>query len=296
MTVTRLAFKLNDGSNNIDIARALSQVHRTLVRQKATFTVMGGLIVDNSDAVVKISTAPNFWYTKAAINRGFRAWKQMRSRTLENAELENQKMAVSKYSDFKVTLNGSTGALNPVYTGSGTITTIAPVGEWAYADLRDEAGAEKTLRICGGTDSSWYGLMDGWIKTRATPDAINEPTMPDLDGDGTEDFQQDFINLLFDTDDGQPERLEMIYNDNDVAPFAINELYGNTDSIYNLQLQYMGYLAGSPANPPDTVASGSKTEAMIPGFKAICGLIKVDIANASNPILFLDVMNTGERF
>jgi hypothetical protein len=295
MTVTRLAFKLADGTNQIDVARALSQVHRTLVRQKNTFTIIGGMLVDNSNAIVKVSTAPNFWYTKAAINRGFRAWKQMRARTLQNAELENSNMAVGKYSDFKVTLNGSTSALNPIYTGGGTLTTLPGPAEWNHADLRDEAGNEMKLRIVGSTAAPYYGLMDGWIRTRATPDATNEPTMPDLDGDGTSDYQQDFINNLYDTSDGQPERLELVYDENDSAPFTINELYGDTDSINNLQLQSMVYLAGAPSSN-DPAVHGAKTEAMIPGFKALCGLIRVDVEQGSNPVLFLDVMNTPEGF
>ena len=261
-------------------------VHRTLVRQKNVFTIVGGMIVDNSAATVKVSTAPNFWYTKAAVNRGFRAWKQMRARTLQNAELENSNMAVGKYSDFKVTLNGSTSALNPIYTGGGTLTPLPAPAEWNHADLRDEAGNEMKLRIVGSTSSPYYGLMDGWIRTRATPDATNEPTMPDMDGDGTVDYKQDFINNLYDTSDGQPERLELVYEENDSAPFTINELYGDTDSINNLQLQSLNYLNGVQGKSSD----------MIPGFKAICGLIRVDVENGSDPILFLDVMNTPEGF
>ena len=81
MAVTRLAFKLQDGDNYIDIAKQLSIHHRTLIRQKQTFTVMGGMIVDNVDsdpsgssASFDVATAPNTWYVRAAVNRGFRAW------------------------------------------------------------------------------------------------------------------------------------------------------------------------------------------------------------------------------
>ena len=270
-------------------------VHRTLVRQKNTFTILGGMLVDNSNAIVKVSTAPNFWYTKAAINRGFRAWKQMRSRTLQNADLEDNKLAVGKYSDFKVTLNGSTASLNPIYTGGSTLAQLPGPGEWNHADLRDEDGNVMKFRIVGATSSPWYGLLHGWLRTRATPDATNEPTMPDLDNDNTPDYKVDFLANMFDTTDGQPERLELVYEENDTAPFSINTLYGNTDSIDNLQLQSMVYLAGAPsANDP--AVHGAKTEAMIPGFKALCGLIRVDVEQGSDPVLFLDVMNTPEGF
>lgn len=289
MAVTRLAFKLGDGTNNIDLAQAMSQVQRTLVHQKQTFTVLGGQIVDNSDATIKISTAPNFWYTRAAINRGFQAWKQMRALTLSNAELDNNPGMVGKYSDFKVTLNGSTSYVRPHYSGgTGAVTSLPAPAEWNHANLEDESGNDRLLRIVGGHDSTWYGLMEGWIRTRATPDATNEPTMPDLDGNSVSDYKEDFINLLHNTGDGQPERLELVYEENDSAPFTVNELFGDTSAITNMQMQSYIYLKGAGA--------GSKTEQMIAGFQALCGLIQVQVTNGTEPILFLDVVNKPEAF
>ena len=108
MTVTRLAFKLSAGDNYIDLAQCMSLVQRTLIRQKQTFTVLGGQLVDNSTGSYKIMTAPNTWYVRAAINRGFKAWKDQRHKTLANAQLESgvNDKAVGKYADYKVTLSG----------------------------------------------------------------------------------------------------------------------------------------------------------------------------------------------
>ena len=163
MPVTRFAFKLTSGQDNyIDLAQCMSLVQRTLVRQKQKFTVLGGQLVDNAQGSVKISTAPNFWYTRAAINRGFSAWKQMRAKTLANAELESVgPNAVGKYSDFKVTLNGVSSTIRPVI--GANFSQIAEGEEWNLADLENEAGDSKLLKICGDHSSSYYGLMRGWL-------------------------------------------------------------------------------------------------------------------------------------
>ena len=285
MPVTRFCFKLADGANYIDLAQCMSLVQRTLVRQKQTFTVLGGQVVDNSNGKITISTAPNFWYTKAAINRGFRAWKQVRAKTIANAELENVENPVGKYSDFKVTLNGVTSTLLPI--AGSTFASLPAPEEWNYSDVINEDGLSRTFKIVGTNAGVMYGLMEGWIKTRETPDASNEPTMPDLDGDGVLDYRQDFLNLLHETSDGQPERLANIYEDNDKAPFKINELYSDTSSNNNLQIQSYTRLQGA----------AGMTSAMIPGFEALCGLIQVSCSEGSSePILFLDVMNTPEAF
>tara|TARA_B100000683_G_scaffold40457_1_gene35861 strand:+ start:138 stop:992 length:855 start_codon:yes stop_codon:yes gene_type:complete len=284
MTVTRLAFKLGAGTNQIDLAKSMSAIMRTMIRQKQTFTILGGQIVDNADATVKISTAPNTWYVRAAVNRGFKAWKQMRSRTLENASLEDNSPVVGKYSDYKVTLNGASTTILPHYTGGGTVVPIATPSEWNYADLTAEDGQSKSLKIMGDHTGAYYGLCKGWLETRALPDATNEPTMPDLNSDSTPDYEVDFLNTLHDTQDGQPERLALVYEENDNAPFAIQNVYGNVDHTNNLQLQSLTYT--SSTNPHHMVA----------GFKALCGLIQVDVAGGSDPILFLDVLNTPEAF
>lgn len=308
MTVTRFAFKLADGDNYIDLAQCLSLVQRTMVRQKQTFTVLGGQVVDNvggdgtnTTASIKISTAPNFWYIRAAINRCFKAWKDQRSRTLQNAELDGVKNATAKFSDFKITLNGVGSASNvlPVSTGQAVLQEFgshsgAPsFGEWATASVISEepimiAGAPQTefhFKILGDHTATYYSATKGWLVTRALPDTEFEPDMLDLDGNAVLDYKEDALNLLNDTDDGQPERLTLLYEDNDNAPFPTRDIYSNVDSSHNLQLQSLSYVSSN--NPSQ----------MIPGFKALCGLIQVKVQDtATNPVLFLDVLNTPEAF
>lgn len=294
MTVTRFAFKLGEGENYIDLAKAMSLVQRTMVRQKQLFTVLGGQLVDNpnTQSKIKISTAPNFWYIRAAINRCFKAWKDQRSRTLGNAELDGVKNATAKYADFKMSLTGSGSTLTPVYTGGASIVPFNTTGEWEFASVTDELGNERHFKIVGPHTSNYYSATKGWLVTRALPDAENEPDMMDTvdpsgagSADGILDYKQDFINIMNETADGQPERLTLLYEDNDNAPFGVRDIYGNVDQSTNLQLQSLVYVnANNPSH-------------MIAGFKALCGLIKVDVdENATDPILFLDVLNTPEVF
>lgn len=299
MAVTRFAFKLADGDNYIDLAQCLSLVQRTLVRQKQNFTVLGGMVVDNpgNPTPIKISTAPDFWYIRAAINRGFKSWKDQRSRTLENAQLDGVKNSTAKYSDFKVTLNGVGTNANVLPAYTGPITSITEFqtgsGEWSTASVTSEepiiiGGSPQTefhFKIVGDHTNTYYGLTKGWLVTRALPNSEYEPDMLDMDGNAVLDYKEDALNLLNETDDGQPERLTLLYEDNDNAPFATRDIYGSIDSAYNLALQSVSYV--SENNPSQ----------MVPGFKALCGLIQVQVGDdATNPILFLDVLNQPEGF
>ncbi len=294
MSVTRLAFKLSAGHNYLDLAKSLSQYHRTLVRQKANFTILGGQIVDNSDLSAKISTAPNTWYVRAAVNRCFKAWKQQRAQTLTNAELEDSQQNVGKFADFKIMMNsaGTGNYREPVWTANptGALDTVATAADWAYASVTDEtapaSGSEKHFMILGDHTTEKYSATKGWLETRSLPNDIQEPDMPDLNSDGTFDYKVDFLNNLNETEDGQPERLTLLYEDNDGAPYAVQQLYGDYDDPYNMQLQGLIHLSGG----------AGLTSQMIAGFKALCGLVHIHIENGSNPVLFLDVMNTPEAF
>ena len=297
MPVTRLCFKLADGNNYIDLAQSMSLTFRTLIRQKQKFTILGGQIVDNGDSDATISTLPNFWYTRAAINRCFRAWKSTRAKALANADLSSVDQGVGKYSDFKIMMNGGspTNNLLPQFTDASATSDIPSAGaEWQTASVVNEAGQEMHFMALGDHSGTFYSAMMGWLATRAVPDSITEPDMPDLhdaDGnagaDGVKDYQQDFINLLHETTDGQAERLELLYEDNNNGPFDVGNLYGNVDDPFNMQLQSKVYVQG---------ATHGQTSAMIPGFEALCGLIHIRCNGGTSPLLFLDVMNTPERF
>lgn len=293
MAVTRLAFKLTDGDNFIDLAKQLSIHHRTLIRQKQTFTVLGGMIVDNVDgdtqdgttASFDVSTAPNTWYVRAAVNRCFRAWKNMRAKTIE-ANADGGSTAVGKYADFKVYLNNAPDAAytDAISTGVPGSRLDLEQGEWTYATVNQEDGSAKQFHIVGNHAGPRYAALKGWVETRGIPQDYNGPIMPDLNGDGTLDYTNDFLVNLYD-DDQDDDREILVFEENDGKPFNINAPYANIDNSNALQMQCFGYL------------SANNTTQMIPGFDALCGLLKIRVDTAaSGPIVFLDVESNGRGF
>jgi hypothetical protein len=301
MAVTRLAYQLQEGHNYIDLAKWLAITHRNshknMFRQKKIYTVLGGMLVNNNDvdtSQISVATIPNTWYMKAAINRGFKAWKDMRARTLANTSTEDAQVAVGKYADFKVRYNsaGAGSYISAIAGGTTSARGNLAEGEWQYSSLIDEtapaSGSQKSLYVLGDHSSSGYALMKGWVETRALPHTVNEPNMPDINSDGVKDYKVDFINNLNETEDGQSERMALLYEDNDQAPFNLTEIYHDLDDGFNDQFQ--GYGITSPTNPT----------MMLPGFKALCGLIRIHVdvisPGSQPPILFLDVSNDQEDF
>jgi hypothetical protein len=287
MAIVRLAYKLSEGANYIDLAQSLSLTERRLVHQKQVFTVMGGMIVDDTtQTLIKISTAPNNFYTRNAVTRGFRAWKKSRAKALE-ASGDSADDITAKYADFKIQLDqGGTTPLRPFSAGSAQITG----GEWVYSKIVPEQGAQKGFMIVGPHSASLYSLAKGWLETRATPQA--EPDMPDINSDGTEDFKVDFLNTMFQDTIEDTERLERIRQIGDNAPYPYGTLM-TTQSAYsssspnNLQLQFISH------------ASQNEVNSSIPGFQAVCGLVRIDVTNDSqeaDPFLIIDVETKGWNF
>lgn len=287
MAIVRLSYKLNPGVNYLDLAKGMSLTERRLIHQKQLFTIMGGMLVDDAtDTKVKISTAPNNFYTRNAVTRGFRAWKASRAKALE-ASGDSAKDIVAKYSDFKVYLDaGVTGStyLNPFNAGSEQLTG----GEWSYSKIVPEQGGEKLFHIVGNThSSSKYCLALGWLETRKS--LLRDPQMPDLNADGTEDVEVDFIATMFQDTAEDAQRLNRVEGINDDQPYPVSELM-TTQSTYsttepkNLQLQFIHH------------SSANELSHSVPGFQALCGLVRVDVLGGSNPILCIDVDTKGWNF
>lgn len=290
MAIVRLAYKLSEGQNYIDLAKGLSITERRLIHQKQVFTVMGGMIVDDTtNTKVKISTAPNNFYTRNAVTRGFRAWKKSRAKALEAAG-DGADNIVAKYADFKVFLDAaSTSAyLNPFSAGSDQLTG----GEWSASSIQPEQGPAQQFQIVGPhIAGSRYSLAKGWLETRAN--LVRDPSMPDLNSDGTEDVEVDFIATMFQDTNEDTTRLNLIEGINDDRPFPLTSLM-TTQSAYsasepkNLQLQFISHSGGQ-----------NELAASIPGFQALCGLIRVDVTNdteAADPFLIIDVETKGWNF
>jgi hypothetical protein len=294
MAIVRLAFKLNDGVNIIDLARSMSITERRLIHQKQVFTVMGGHIADGNlnatdggDTPIKITTAPNNFYTRNAVTRGFRAWKKSRAKALEAAG-DGASQMVAKYADFKVILDETpTASIRLPTDGSGHEITE---GEWTYSAITNEAGDPQMNLMIVGKDHtpSKYSLAKGWLETRKNP--LSEPQVLDLNSDGVDDHKVDFLNTMFQDTNEDTLRINNISEYNDGQPFAVGTLQTtllaySANEPNNLQLQYFCNLKNDDLN------------VSIPGFQALCGLVRVDVGNDySDPILILDVDTKGWNF
>ena len=290
MAVVRLAYKLNSGQANIiDLARGLSLTERRMIHQKQVFTVLGGLLVDNkhpdmvAGTLVKISTAPNNFYTRNAVTRGFRAWKAMRKKILES----DSSIKTPKYSDFKVLLDNSNTStyLNPFDAASIQMGDA----EWEYSVISPEQGPDKAMMIVGRDHTaSRYSLARGWLETRPVPSNA-QPERADLNGDSVEDVNVDFLATMFQDSTEGSDGLNLIVDENDKHPYKLDELI-TTKSAFdaaeprNLQLQFIHH------------SNVNETAHAVPGFQALCGLIRVDVTGGSDPILMIDVETKGWNF
>lgn len=285
MAVTRLAFQLSQGDNYIDLSKALSLHHRTMVRQKQVFTVYGGMLVDEGSGKNVVATAPNTWYTRAAVNRAFRAWKKQRSITLKNSD----GLKPAKYADFKVMLNNATSGSyrDPISVKSsgGSRETLDDY-EYVYSRLQSDGGDEVVIQLMGkhypSANPPRYSVTKGWLQSRPRP-KNDSPDYVDMDSDGVADVEVDFIANMFD-DRGDDERENHVIEDGDNPAYNLDNIWADIEDNKNLQMQCMVY--NSATNPTQ----------MIPGFEALCGLIHVDIEAGTSPILFLDVEGQGRGF
>jgi len=320
MVVTRLYFEIPDNggsttTHTIDLARELSKHHRRLVRQKQIFTVYGGMYQDSGESGVPsnayFSTAPHYWVTKRAINRGFKAWRKQLSDAMTNqAEIDSgNPLRTGKYSDFKVHLDsGSVGNYLVAKDASGT---DLPEGEWDYSTLtmpRPDMAAGTSpetwvqldsdqfdLKIVGGHSAtgsgptqnySRVGLLDSWIDSRPLLNSNTDSP------DNNPETANDPLTLMFYTGDSDEDQkiVDAINDENDVPPYDIDKLYGSAGhgtTGADLQMQCLV--------SPD---SGSGI-ASVAGFQALCGLIRIQVTGdtgSNGAALILDVESNGVGF
>jgi len=313
MVVTRLYFEIpdNNGStveHTIDLARELSKHHRRLVRQKQLFTVYGGIYQDTGESSptnAYISTAPHYWVTKRAINRGFAMWRKQISMAMDNTSERS-----GKWSDFKLLLdNASTSTLLSCKDAQGV---DLPTGEWDYTTLTatradvDVQGDGSVyaaapsdqfdLQITGlhttsssGTQPNYsrVSLIKSWLDSRPLPNTGDEPNDQD-----TSVVLADPLNRMFLTGDADEDEkiIEVIQDENDFPPYDLDKLYGAAGNVGNggdLQMQCI-------------VSPDSNTGvAAVAGFQALCGLIRIVVTGdtgSNGAALILDVESNGVSF
>lgn len=299
MAVTRMRFTGSGaGTHYIDLAKAISLQERKLHRQKKIYTVYGGFFVDTPSAGnvsrVNLNTAPNTWVTRRAVNRGFRIWKKMIAKTIENGA----GIKPGKYSDFKVFLNNShgTGPLLPKDAAGNDLMLTAP--EWQYSTLTSEDPgnlADGTvapvdqfhLNIVGrrnpgpvlpdgSNNTGWtrVALVESWLNSRTLPVSETPQDTPGADSDP--------LANLFDAGDAEDDRIAIIEDEGDQAPYDEASMFGmvSTSNVGDNNLQRQSVVTTTPEQPTGPVH----------GFQALCGLIQVEVTAANDTWeLVLDV-------
>lgn len=296
MAISRMRFKgSTNGTFYLDLAKALSLQERKLHRQKAIYTVYGGFFVDSDGQRIDINVAPETWFSKRAVNRGFAMWRKMTAKTLEDAGATSK----SRYRDFKVYLNtsghqvGST--LNPVDAAGNNL--YATAGEWDYSTLISEdpeAGLQPGdpdgfgLGIVGhhnGSNPNWsrIGLIQSWVDSRPSPETTQPNDIPDT---------SDPLMNLFDDGDVMNLRLDQINTEGDAAPYDELTMFGNAKTTLGGEHNLMRVSVARPTATTQLVAP-------VHGFRALCGLVQLEVGtgtSANDWELVLDVETKGEKF
>lgn len=296
MAVERLRFYgATNGTYYIDLWKSISLQVRKMHRQKNVCTVYGGYFVDAQGNRIELNTAALTWTNKRAINRGFRIWKRMISKTLKDTD----GLTTGRWNDFKVLLNNQMGqtTLLPVDAGDNDIYN-GTTPEWNYSTLTSEdpdgpgggVPDQFDLMIVGrdhaGSDPNWtrISLIKSWVDSRGQ---IDTSGIPFVDSAAVE---ADPLNNLMDAGDAADDRLEVINDEGDKPPYDPDSMFGNSATSgggNNLQRQ-------SVAQP-----SAQVPVAPIHGFQALCGLVQVKIGTNSDDNeweLVLDVETKGESF
>lgn len=307
MSVTRLVYEIKgQGTFYLDLAKDLSLINRKLIRQKQIFTVMGGLMKDSGGTELLFKVAPHTWTTKLAINRAFKQWRKVQSKTLK----QTPGLRTSKWNDFKVRLTANHLAnLTPVYYDGKSHEE----GEWDYSTLTQpklidpdndgglefDADADQwDMHIVGShtgsgsettadgrlfyTNYSKIGLISSWYHSRPVPRTSDPSNAPIGANEGQSVYTDPLSNLLTINDDDN-EQAEVIETENDIPPYSLQNVQG----CFNGQTQLVSFCDNSTGEP-DIVT--------VPGFQSICGLIEVNVDKTDGLFLILDVQTEGERF
>jgi hypothetical protein len=307
MEPVRLRFILTPGTYYLDAAREMSKVMRRLVKQGQDFTIVGGLIKDsNNQSTVVFNTAPRSWATRTAWRRGLKLFNKMNNQRIKEGGYGAIK---PKYHDYKVFLNPAHNASNMMVTLDAAGNQVMN-GEWVYSEYitediewdaasltsqanRDADGFNAMLvgqqHVAGtGGQDVWdrISLLKSWAETRPQPE--NEPdTVPFA-------AATDPLGNLFDESDADDEVISNLNTDNDEPPYNKALPYG---------AQYLGGpLIGDNLQRQSFAATQSGAGSISPfsGFKALCGLIQVDVNMASpggaNEVeVLIDILPKGEK-
>lgn len=297
MVATRLRFKIpanQAGTYYLDLFRELSRHHRKMIRQKQVATVYGGYMIDNpspgAQGRIDFAVAPDTWVTKKAINRGFAMWRKSIAVALEGFEgVEKQ-----RYSDYKIFLDqGQLGSgsniLSAVDSNDNSIVGTGQSWDYSLLTTQDPPLDQFNLMIVGqahdGTDPNYQriSLIKSWVDSRPIPqDNADEPEY-------TSDHLADPLANMFDSGDSDDDIVTRYEAENDRPPYDMDEPYGMLQPYAPNVQNNLQRVATSITNQSNFICN-------IPGFTAICGLVKIDWQSDTAAEFVLDVESNGVKF
>jgi len=260
-----LTYGIANGVSYFDIAMDLSKINRRLYSQQMSYAVgkVDFLFAENlqnvASVIASVSTAGDTWTVHNAWKKAQATWtaQQRRARRLIGPS------AKPGWEDFKVYLDDAHRA-----AGNETLVDLngdaISSGEWDYSRLiweADDASIDEVyLHLIGGNVSTTdWGLILGYQDSRATVQTY-DPDLP------TEYGSSMYALMAQDQDAVADEVADNMESMNDQAPYDQDDYVGNdTNADWPLVQQVVAASAGAP-------------HAVLPGFVAQCGLMRVDLS------------------
>jgi hypothetical protein len=285
-----LHFQLTVGDENIetlDLAQVLSLINRRGYSQEMEYAVAGVRLTSDQDIRCLISTLPRTWAFANAHTKSKAIWDKMNEQVLEDQPSMKQTWAGFKiFFDDTHEQAGVNGNLIPwgYITASGGPTTAY---EWFYSKITVPNDPQVNHHLIGiGDDTTTsFGIIKGYADSRARPssDSPNHPV------------DETWMLKLFDAGEQLVDLETVIGQDGDSPPYVVGiddaaeEWYpGGANTAQN----YSHYEI-SRTHVRTGQLSGRGTA---PGFTAMCGLVRLAIANqnpgpeAATVDLFVDLV------
>lgn len=273
-------FDLNPGAKkHLDLAAGISAMNGRLYRQGRMYHV-ANVTMHNADGKVKslkISTLPDTYTTQAAWHAMFDAWKDQRSRVLENSIGD----ITGKWSDFKVVFNKDmksnawempTDSDNDQIRG-GTATYGGgddSESEWAYSTVNytDKDGVYQTGDLLGmlgptTTSTEYVGIINELFNARAAVMVED----PDVDPNVLKQ------SVIFNMNPANAELgqnsdlLQRIASDNDIPPYNNQFPLGYDNPVGSIQ--------GFPVREMGITSTSQLTQT-VGGFPVPLGLLEIE--------------------
>ena len=269
----------SEDSHYIDLAKHLSEINRRLYEQGKVYHVAGVTVHTTSQTYVKFCVCPDTWVSRAAWNRGKKAWKEMRRQALIGAGGTRKE---ATWADFKVRISeahrvesDASDIPKPVDSGDNELEE----GEWIYSVYSSPDGTttvdEYEAHLCGnhsGSAGSWtsVGLIKSFGEIRTT---VNRLESPAADSDGDDDP----LANLFDDGTQDDEILQNIDDHGNAPPYHMGANDADMGESY----------VGSSSNFPNPIVvgttatsyvapAGGKSLGYIGPFSALCGLVEIE--------------------